>query len=830
MKITKSIGRLLLSFILLITMLPIDSMTVYANGDIAGYSIILQPGDGSGSPISIHSRDDGRYYGESSNGSGVGNGQFFTMDGEIWFRCPDCPDSFTPPDGKVFAGWNNGVHSAGSYVKLTGDMTLTASWQNDGSVSIILTPDTITLNYDESGWIPFTVNISELNFGPNADDSSEVRIIFDSGGLSNSSGSIDFEIFSADHNDGGNELQWETKQTGLNEMALRIDPQALATALPGVYTGKLYYDLSWYGIGIGQSTVPHGGFIPMTLVVPEPAVTKYTVFVTNGRVNNGTFKGTYEEGESVTIKALGPEDGLKSGLKFKNWTGTSGLNFTSGSATTSTATFVMPAADVKVKAVYETDPIGMDLYTLTLDGNCDDVAGRSFPNLQSFTLPDFSRPEYVFEGWAKSPTGAIEYMAGQSINLTDNLTLYAVWRKKGSSHTVEVHNGTGSGTYAAGEIVTITANSPEAGKYFKWWMASTILTFIDNSGNRPTASFIMPDTDVLLGPFYEAFVAPAISSTGGTSNENEGDAPASKSTEDNSGSNGNSENSAMQPVPATQSAPVIQAAPALAAPAKPATTTDPGKPFVEGNPERSGWDAIKEDIQAAITNKEANSSAENTVMIDMDGSQKVPGDIISEIKGQDVTAVFDLGDGIKWSINGMDITGIDIKDIDLAVALDTNSIPGEVVTPLVGERYSRQISLAYEGDFGLTATLSVDMDAKNAGLFANLFYFNETKDELEFICANQIANDGTAELAFTHASDYVIVVDKEPMDGSFTEPEAHSENTVTGLGTQERTVESTLEETVSQSDARSPWRVIAICGAAITIGLCAFYVIMKRKQ
>ena len=46
MKITKSIGRLLLSLILLITMLPIDSMTVYADNE-REYRVIL------GEPTSI---------------------------------------------------------------------------------------------------------------------------------------------------------------------------------------------------------------------------------------------------------------------------------------------------------------------------------------------------------------------------------------------------------------------------------------------------------------------------------------------------------------------------------------------------------------------------------------------------------------------------------------------------------------------------------------------------------------------------------------------------------------------------------------------------------
>ena len=43
------------------------------------------------------------------------------------------------------------------------------------------------------------------------------------------------------------------------------------------------------------------------------------------------------------------------------------------------------------------------------------------------------------------------------------------------------------------------------------------------------------------------------------------------------------------------------------------------------------------------------------------------------------------------------------------------------------------MTLAYDGEFGFTATLTVNMESKNAGLYANLFYYNEQTGELEFI-------------------------------------------------------------------------------------------------
>ncbi len=45
-----------------------------------------------------------------------------------------------------------------------------------------------------------------------------------------------------------------------------------------------------------------------------------------------------------------------------------------------------------------------------------------------------------------------------------------------------------------------------------------------------------------------------------------------------------------------------------------------------------------------------------------------------------------------------------------------------------------------------------------------LFYYNEDSGELEFICAGEIGTDGNVDLTFSHASDYVVVIDAQPMD------------------------------------------------------------------
>lgn len=181
------------------------------------------------------------------------------------------------------------------------------------------------------------------------------------------------------------------------------------------------------------------------------------------------------------------------------------------------------------------------------------------------------------------------------------------------------------------------------------------------------------------------------------------------------------------------------------------------KPYIKDDSGKEGWDVISSQLDKAKSG--------DTVTVAMNGTTVVPKDIFDSIKGENVTLVLDMGNGLSWKINGQDITEPS-GDIDFGVTVGADagkSIPVDVINNVTGERYSMNLTLAYDGEFGFTATLTVNMESKNAGLYANLFYYNEQTGELEFVSAGQIDADGNVELEFTHASDYTIVVDAKIM-------------------------------------------------------------------
>ena len=154
-----------------------------------------------------------------------------------------------------------------------------------------------------------------------------------------------------------------------------------------------------------------------------------------------------------------------------------------------------------------------------------------------------------------------------------------------------------------------------------------------------------------------------------------------------------------------------------------------------------------------------NAKEGSTVTIDMKGETKLPASVTKEIAGKDVTVELDMGGGMVWSFNGLDVPKGGVR-LDLGVKTGTKTIPAKVIHALTGEATTIQLQLDHNGPFGMSLKLSVDLGKKHDGLYANLYFYNPKSGELEFQSAGLISG-GKASWAFDHASDYAIVIDKE---------------------------------------------------------------------
>lgn len=258
---------------------------------------------------------------------------------------------------------------------------------------------------------------------------------------------------------------------------------------------------------------------------------------------------------------------------------------------------------------------------------------------------------------------------------------------------------------------------------------------------------------------------------------------------------------------------------ATATPAPTATAQPSRMPFLRGEDGKEGWDVIKSQIAVSTQGEE--------IIVDMNGSSVVPGDVFDEIRGKDITITFDLGNGISWQINGNSVQTDEVGDIDFTVTYGeeaSDAIPVDIINALTGERSSVNLTLAYDGTFGFEASLCINVGADNKGLVANLFYYNRSTGELEFISAGEVAEDSSTKLRFTHASDYTIVLDVASMGGT---GEVVPADTVVDTDSSDAAPAQETEAPGTNSKTALIW-LIAFAGiaAAVTIGI----VIVRRRK
>lgn len=180
----------------------------------------------------------------------------------------------------------------------------------------------------------------------------------------------------------------------------------------------------------------------------------------------------------------------------------------------------------------------------------------------------------------------------------------------------------------------------------------------------------------------------------------------------------------------------------------------PEKPVENPNQGQELSEEVVEQVVEAVENAKKDSE----VVVKMNGATVVPKETLEALKGKDVELVLDMG-AYSWTINGKDVTADTLKDINLKVTVGSHAIPQKLVDKIADGNEAIQISLAHDGAFGFKADLKLSVGAEHKGKNAKLYYYNED-GKLELVQSAKVAPDGTVVFTFEHASDYVIVLEK----------------------------------------------------------------------
>ncbi len=292
--------------------------------------------------------------------------------------------------------------------------------------------------------------------------------------------------------------------------------------------------------------------------------------------------------------------------------------------------------------------------------------------------------------------------------------------------------------------------------------------------------------------------------------------------------NGTSENANTQEntstltnasVPADTSVPDNTSAPGTAN-----VQTDPGQTQNEENSMQEN-SAANEVVVAAVTPKPQTAPEDKSVLtMDMSGTGKIYTQTLEQIREQGRKVVLEMNDEVSWTIDGTQMGEEPLQDIDLTVVVGESKIPENRLKILTENEEYVELSLAHDGAFGFNAVLSVDLEDAQPGQYANLFYYNETTDEFEFMCATLVGSTGKAEFEFMHASDYVIIISDESKEDLLIEKAGE-------MQTVKKQEEEKAEQAKTELPAKEPKKaagfLILILLASVAIGIGAYLIFKK---
>ena len=219
---------------------------------------------------------------------------------------------------------------------------------------------------------------------------------------------------------------------------------------------------------------------------PEP---EYSVTVSDdGHGTGSADPASATAGTEITLSAV-PE----AGYRFREW------KVISGGVTVTGGKFTMPGSNVEVMAIFELKPAVRHDVTVSDDGHGTGSANPASATAGTeITLSAVPEAGYRFREW-KVISGGVTITGGKFTMPDSNVEVMAVFEPiPAVKYDVTVKgsyaSASGTGSYSAGETVTIRAGSRK-NYAFNGWTSDDVDIADPGSANT---SFVMPDGDVTV--------------------------------------------------------------------------------------------------------------------------------------------------------------------------------------------------------------------------------------------------------------------------------------------------------------------------------------------
>ncbi len=319
------------------------------------------------------------------------------------------------------------------------------------------------------------------------------------------------------------------------------------------------------------------------------------------------------------------------------------------------------------------------------------------------------------------------------------------------------------------------------------------------------------------------YQAPQANHNNGQTNGSSSSSGGSSSTSTSTSTNGSSPSGGNPPASGTT--------PSGSNPPASGTTPSGSNPPASGSSSNGG----KKPADNTSDNSAAPTAPAQNVTIDMKNNTVLYEEAISSIRGKDIDVILNMGNSISWTINGSNIVADEANGIDMGVTPDTGSIPDALImraSALSTTGTVIGLSLVHNGPLDFHPVLAISTAPENAGLAANLYYYNPDSEQLEFMDAVEIDENGTICFTFSHASDYVIIISETVMTDTGVIVSDHSAgNEPSSESPSEDNDGGPLSEEEPSGLQPTTMVIIAVMLLiAIAIGITLFFILRSKKE
>jgi len=189
----------------------------------------------------------------------------------------------------------------------------------------------------------------------------------------------------------------------------------------------------------------------------------------------------------------------------------------------------------------------------------------------------------------------------------------------------------------------------------------------------------------------------------------------------------------------------------------PTPSTTPTKNYGDGAGSAAAWNELVNNVTQNVGGIKSASGGSDFVV--QSGKKVViPTKFLNTLQGTNNTVMFNTGAGVTFSISGGNIPAGFNNKINLSLS-DKMKAPASAVSAVkAGTITSIEIPMESRENFGMAIGTHFNVGAANAGNFANLFRYNETTGQFEYLGSFEINDKGQAMFGITGGADYVLTV------------------------------------------------------------------------